>query len=63
MYDKNKEGLATLDDNTKKDKLQTAYQALEEDYYRILGELKLNIKRKSDNDDDLANKKTKPRCS
>ncbi|MCP8718518.1 MAG: histone acetyltransferase type B catalytic subunit [Asgard group archaeon] len=59
LYDKNKEGLATLDDNTKKDKLQTAYQALEEDYYRILGELKLNIKRKSDNDDDLANKKTK----
>lgn len=59
LYDKNKEGLATLDDNTKKDKLQTAYQALEKDYYRILGELKLNIKRKSDNDDDLANKKTK----
>lgn len=48
LYDKNKEGLATLDDNTKKDKLQTAYQALEEDYYRILGDLKLNIKREND---------------
>ncbi|RCK60678.1 Histone acetyltransferase type B catalytic subunit [Candida viswanathii] len=63
LYDKNKEGLATLDDNTKKDKLQTAYQALEEDYYRILGDLKLNIKRKSSggggDDDEQSSKRQK----
>lgn len=60
LYDKNKEGLATLDDDTKKDKLHTAYQSLEEDYYRILGDMKLNIKRKSSNADaNLATKKSK----
>lgn len=60
LYDKNKEGLATLDDNTKKDKLQTAYQALEDDYYRILGDLKLNIKRENDEEEtDTVSKKQK----
>ena len=60
LYDKNKEGLATLDDNTKKDKLQTAYQALEDDYYRILGDLKLNIKRGNDEEEtDTVSKKQK----
>ncbi|EMG47732.1 HAT1 Histone acetyltransferase type B catalytic subunit [Candida maltosa Xu316] len=58
LYDKNKEGLAQFDDDTKKDKLQTAYQALEEDYFRLLGDLKLNIKRTSSGDEGV-NKKQK----
>ncbi|ODV80908.1 histone acetyltransferase type B catalytic subunit [Suhomyces tanzawaensis NRRL Y-17324] len=48
LYEKNKDGLSGLDENTKKDKLQTAYIALEEDYYRILGDIKLNTKRKTE---------------
>lgn len=45
LFEKNKEGLNGLDENNKKDKLQTAYDTLEEDYYRILGEVKLQEKR------------------
>ncbi|CAH6723672.1 histone acetyltransferase type B catalytic subunit [[Candida] jaroonii] len=41
LYEKNKEALLTLDKPTRFDKLQTAYQSLEEDYYRILGGVKL----------------------
>ncbi|RLV94303.1 Histone acetyltransferase type B catalytic subunit [Spathaspora sp. JA1] len=48
LYNKNKEGLSSMDENTKKDKLQTAYEALEDDYYRILGDLRLSIKRAGD---------------
>lgn len=45
LYIKNKDGLSTLDENTRKDKLQTAYESLEEDYYRILGDIRLSVKR------------------
>lgn len=48
IFEKNKEGLSSLDDNTKKDKLQTAYLALEEDYYRILDGVKFGTKRAAD---------------
>lgn len=41
LYEKNKEALLTLEKPVRLDKLQTAYQALEEDYYRILGGLNL----------------------
>ncbi|KAI5966531.1 HAT1 [Candida pseudojiufengensis] len=46
LYKKNKEGLDNLDENNRKDKLQTAYQNLEDDYYRILGDINLPAKRK-----------------
>lgn len=36
LYEKNKEALAGLDVPTRLDKLQTAYDALESDYYRIV---------------------------
>lgn len=36
LYEKNKEVLAGLDAPTRLDKLQTAYEALESDYYRIV---------------------------
>lgn len=59
LFEKNKEGLLTLDDATKKDKLQSAYLALEEDYYRILGDISLPIKRMNQDDpqDDPKKKK------
>lgn len=41
LYEKNKEALATLDEPTRLDKLQTAYHSLEQDYYRILEPVKL----------------------
>ncbi|CAK9438395.1 uncharacterized protein LODBEIA_P26190 [Lodderomyces beijingensis] len=59
LYRKNKEGLEGLDEATRKDKLQTAYQALEEDYYRILGDVKLPLKRKSEAGGDDAKKPAK----
>ncbi|EGW35053.1 histone acetyltransferase type B catalytic subunit [Spathaspora passalidarum NRRL Y-27907] len=59
LYNKNKEGLSALDENTKKDKLQTAYEALEDDYYRILGDLRLSIKRAGDNQNNGNSKKAK----
>ena len=59
MYKKNKEGLDALDEATRRDKLQTAYQALEEDYYRILGDLRLPIKRRLDDVDVNESKKQK----
>lgn len=45
LYEKNKEALLTLDQPTRLDKLQTAYDALEQDYYRIMGPIKLSNKR------------------
>lgn len=62
LYEKNKEALNGLDENVRKDKLQTAYEALEQDYYRILkdlklGEIKLSLKREID--DDNVSKKRK----
>ncbi|KAG2734917.1 hypothetical protein G9P44_001131 [Scheffersomyces stipitis] len=59
IYEKNIEGLKTLDDNSKKDKLQTAYVALEEDYYRILGDIQLPVKREGDGEENGNVKKTK----
>lgn len=59
LYKKNKEGLDALDEATRRDKLQTAYQALEEDYYRILGDLRLPIKRKLDGEDVSESKKVR----
>jgi histone acetyltransferase 1 len=41
LYEKNKDALNSLEKPVRMDKLQTAYQALEEDYYRILQGLKL----------------------
>ena len=46
LYKKNKEGLDGLEENDRKDKLQTAYQALEEDYFRILGDVKLGLNKR-----------------
>ncbi|KAI3406368.2 HAT1 [Candida oxycetoniae] len=63
LYKKNKEGLEALDEANRKDKLQTAYQVLEDDYYRILGDLKLPLKRKigqEDGNDTRSKKKSKP---
>lgn len=48
LYEKNKEALLTLDQPTRLDKLQTAYDALEQDYYRIVGPIKLSNKRSSE---------------
>lgn len=45
LYEKNKDALLDLDDPTRKDKLQTAYQALEDDYYRVMEPLKFSAKR------------------
>lgn len=59
LYKKNKEGLDALDEATRRDKLQTAYQALEEDYYRILGDLRLPIKRKLDGGEVAESKKAR----
>lgn len=48
LYEKNKEALLGLDEPTRIDKLQTAYDALEQDYYRILEPVKLGAKRPAD---------------
>lgn len=40
LYEKNKETLETLDQPTRLDKLQTAYESLEQDYRRILKPVK-----------------------
>ncbi|KAK6463272.1 acyl-CoA N-acyltransferase [Scheffersomyces coipomensis] len=45
LFEKNREGLEALDENNRKDKLQTAYESLEQDYYRILGDIKFATKR------------------
>ncbi|EGV61903.1 histone acetyltransferase 1 [Yamadazyma tenuis] len=45
LYNKNKEALLSLEKPVRLDKLQTAYQTLEEDYYRILNGLNLYPKR------------------
>lgn len=41
LYNKNKDVLESLDEPTRRDKLQTAYISLEQDYYRILDGLNL----------------------
>lgn len=52
LYRKNKEGLQLLDDATRKDKLQTAYESLEADYYRILVPVRFKQKRSFENDNN-----------
>jgi len=52
LYEKNKEALNGLEENVRKDKLQTAYEALEQDYYRILGDIKLSMKREIDENNE-----------
>lgn len=39
LYEKNKDALMTLEKPMRMDKLQTAYEGIEEDYYRILGDV------------------------
>lgn len=45
LYEKNKEALDSLDGPTRLDKLHTAYEALEADYYRILEPIAVSVKR------------------
>lgn len=45
LLEKNAEALAGMDEPTRLDKLQTAYEALEEDYFRILEPVKIAAKR------------------
>lgn len=52
LYDKNIEALSTLEDADRRDKLQTAYQSLADDYYRILDGITLRLKRALDDGDD-----------
>ncbi|CDK26237.1 unnamed protein product [Kuraishia capsulata CBS 1993] len=46
LYVKNKDSLVELDIPTRKDKLQTAYQRLEEDYLRILERVNIGSKKR-----------------
>lgn len=48
LFEKNKEALTGMDEPTKLDKLQTAYEALESDYYRILEPIEVSVKRKAE---------------
>lgn len=57
LYEKNKETLETLDEPTRLDKLQTAYESLEQDYMRILKPVK--FKRRSDETKEQGGKKKK----
>lgn len=59
LYEKNKEALATLDGPTRLDKLQTAYEALEADYHRILEPITINVKRAAPADEGVASKRSK----
>lgn len=60
LYEKNKEALSGLDEPTRLDKLQTAYESLESDYYRILEPLKFTTKRSVEDDgSQTAAKKSK----
>lgn len=59
LYEKNKEALAGLDAPTRLDKLQTAYEALESDYYRILEPTNLKFKRGTQSDTNGKFKKAK----
>lgn len=45
LFEKNHEALEPLDDATRKDKIHTAYELLETDYYRILEPVKMHFKR------------------
>lgn len=56
LYEKNKEALAGLDPPTRLDKLQTAYEALESDYYRILEPVKASLKRSGDSENGQTKK-------
>ncbi|KAM3125679.1 hypothetical protein CJJ07_005095 [Candidozyma auris] len=49
LFEKNREALSGLDEPTKLDKLQTAYESLASDYYRILEPLEKRAKRSIDN--------------
>lgn len=51
LFEKNLEALNGMDEPSRLDKLQTAYLALEDDYYRILEPLKISIKRKGSTKD------------
>lgn len=59
LYEKNKEALSGLDEPTRLDKLQTAYEALESDYYRILEPIDLLRKRAAPADTNGHAKKPK----
>lgn len=59
LYEKNKEALVGLDGPTRLDKLQTAYEALEADYYRILEPTNLKFKRIAESDTSGISKKIK----
>lgn len=59
LYEKNKETLETLDQPTRLDKLQTAYESLEQDYRRILKPVK--FKRRADQDGVREGKKKIPK--
>ncbi|OBA24387.1 acyl-CoA N-acyltransferase [Metschnikowia bicuspidata var. bicuspidata NRRL YB-4993] len=59
LYEKNKEALSDMDEPTMLDKLQTAYLALEDDYYRILEPVKLSHKRKAATDGKPTKKQKK----
>lgn len=48
LFEKNKEGLVGMDDETRRDKLQTAYEALAADYHRIMENVDLSFKRGGD---------------
>lgn len=48
LYEKNYDALVDMDEPTRLDKLQTAYVALEEDYYRILEPVVVKKRRSSD---------------
>lgn len=58
LYEKNKEALLTLDKPSRLDKLHTAYQSLEQDYYRILTGINLYPKRSLEPEHD-SNKRLK----
>lgn len=56
LYEKNKETLESLDQPTRLDKLQTAFESLEQDYRRILKPVKF---KRSGDSVELSNKKQK----
>ncbi|SGZ49060.1 CIC11C00000002849 [Sungouiella intermedia] len=59
LYEKNKEALSGLDAPTRLDKLQTAYEALESDYYRILEPTNFKFKRAAESKTNGKAKKAK----
>lgn len=59
LFEKNKEALVGMDEPTKLDKLHTAYEALEADYYRILEPLEVSGKRKAPDGENGTAKRAK----